>query len=186
MQASLKELLTKVGDESDERAQQDAALQLMLLLESKTRPVPTTEPHYYDAGVPEPLQSLTLSEDEQAAAVSELHRLVLAASSERSRVALLSALSAVAPWLGLDPILELLVEQREHFSDRELRQLLMAVNTMLDLLTVPPTHQYHAHVERVRTLLRDHRVSSVLDQLAATSNPMVRELASSLRDRVTS
>lgn len=158
----------------------------MLLLESKTRAAPTSASHYYDAGLPDTLRALTLSEDEQAAIVWELHRLVLAATNERSRVALLSALSAVAPWLGLDPVLELLVEQRERFSDRELHQLLMAVNIMLDLLTVPPTHQHYEHVERARTLLRDHGASSALEQIAASSNSMIREQASDLRDRVTS
>lgn len=184
MDAALAKILTDAETWDDSKRQQEATLQLFMFLEMRNRPVFMDDPHFYQREVPEAIRSLSLDDEEQQAVVVELRRLVLAAPAERARVALLSALAVTAPWLGTNSVLDLLLNHRNRFNDEETRQLLVALDHMLDILSVPEGHVLHRHVDAVVMALQQNDPRSALDDILAANHYRTEELARNVKERV--
>ncbi len=103
----LSDLLRCVGNPSDYEGQQEAILQLGMLLEMRVRPVNMSDPHFYERLVSARLRAIPLTDDDQEEIVSELCRLILSPESARTRISLLSALASASPSIVIAPILDL-------------------------------------------------------------------------------
>lgn len=182
MVPTLTELMIKAGTWADEQIQQQAALELMLFLESKNRPIHSDDTFYSDV-LPEHLRSLPLTDHEQAEVLAELQRLIVAAPTESARVALLSALSASAPWLAITEVLQILEVARSQFAHGEVRQVLVALDNMLDVFTLPDAHPSYRQVDTVRRALQERSPVPVLDDMARTADPEIAAFARTLRER---
>ncbi|MGH9226156.1 MAG: hypothetical protein ACRD2W_20760, partial [Acidimicrobiales bacterium] len=121
-----------------------------------------------------------VSEAQQHNLVSELCSLVLAAGSPRVRRALLDALAASSPFVGLSLVLELLLDHRDALDDDATATLLRALGRMLEVAeAADPTAR-----GQVALLLRVEAPGPVLDALAASPVQAVATEAHAVRRRI--
>ena len=124
------------------------------------------------------LASPELSEAHQDLLASELCAQVLGVRNRRVRKALLEALAAASPAVGLDSVLDLLVDHGRELADDELAIVLTALGRIVDV-----ARDGSREGASVRSVLRLVDPRSVLDELA-TSNRGVAGRAAEVSRRL--
>jgi uncharacterized protein (TIGR00730 family) len=189
LHGDLQRLVARAADTRDEDRQQLAALQLWLLLERANRPGGggdgggdggdrggRGDGGEHEGLLPEPLRGLVLDDDQQRALLVELSKLVLTATSPQARIALLSAIGAGAPDLGLDLALDLLHQHAGELDAEETRQLLLAVDHQLARLEAAPPGPDRERA-RMDLVLNLQDPGQVLEPLASSPNRRVAAAA---------
>jgi hypothetical protein len=141
---ALRELLASLRSEPAEAATTAAAF-----LELNSFPVfSSTDELYYERLLPAALMERELRRDEELRVVDELHRLIVESSNKReddrsARSGLIYALGHSNPWVGVQKILDILVNHRASLSIGELHQCVHALQRCLDL---PEDHSRYSEV----------------------------------------
>jgi hypothetical protein len=141
---ALQELLLSLRSEPTEGATTAAAL-----LELSSFPVfSSTDEFYYERLLPAALLERELSEDEERRLVDELHRVIVESLNHRERdrstnSSLIYAIGRSNPWIGVQRILDILVNHRASLGIGEVHQCVHSLQGCLDL---PEDHSRYEEV----------------------------------------
>lgn len=184
METTLRELLQRAGNWSDEIAGARARLQLGLLFEFKNRPAAWMSAEYEEL-LPAELRSTAFGEEEQADVVAEVCRLVPLAPTEPARTALLSSLTHALPWVALGPALGLLLHDVDLIGYKESRyQLLAAVNAMLMYVWLPVDDPRRPRLIVLRDVIRTTPPDECLRRLASSPDEHLARVSRSIQEKL--
>jgi hypothetical protein len=158
---ALRELLASLRSEPAEAATTAAAL-----LELNSFPVfSSTDGLYYERLLPAGLMERELHQDEELRVVDELHRLIVKSSNKRehdrsARSGLIYALGRSNPWVGIQKILDILVNHRSSLSIGDVHQCVHSLQRCLDL------SEDHSRFSEVASALAQLSPTPVLEAMA--------------------
>lgn len=174
---ALRELLASLRSEPAEAATTAAAL-----LELNSFPVvPSTDDLSYERLLPAALMERELRQDEELRVVDELHRLIVESSNKRehdrsARSGLIYALGRSNPRVGVQKILDILVNHRASLSIGEFHQCVHSLQRCLDL------PEDHSRYSVVVSALEQLSPTPVLEATAAVPLELDHEMECLPRD----
>ncbi len=185
MRPELETLVELAGDASEWERQQAALTELSMFLEMTNRPQAVLlDPDFYRGEVSSALRSEPLADGEQKELVTALRAHICSARSEKRRIGVIGALTMAAPWLSIEPLLDLLVHRRDGLTSEEVRLVLIGLERALDVVDLPQEEQEEHSASHIFLVLGLIDPRSVVETLAAAEDDRVSQPAQRLSGQI--
>ena len=186
MRPELQEIIRLACGPPDEPSQHSALTELALALEIKNQPgsYPEKATAWRNAQLSDSLRKRPLDDDDEQEVVASMLQLALAGECDAQRIGPIGVIGSASESVSIDPLLTLLIEQRERFGPEANRQVLLGLERALRVFALPPEEAENRSASHVSLVLSLRDPRRVVDELASHESARVTEVARRLRPRI--